>query len=601
MDDQRSPARTSSDTSSASAPLDSMIRSGRQSLKSFWLRIFVSVVVSGFLFVFQTPLIAAIWLATILSAEVASAMLVGRIAETSSPWRLANVALVWVMSAIWVIFGLLLWASGDEIARIAAIVSLMTVAVYGVTNAYMNGWILIAMVGPQLATLAALLLSIAWTYQPPVPATVTTLATLGTCLILALNGATLHRTDKRLLESNAHLVELNARISELARQADRRSEARTELLANVSHELRTPLNGVIAGLAQFRQTPLNNEQTTLLGVVRSSSEMLDRLAGDLLDLSAIESGKISLKPSPLDLGVLVESIAEQQRHAAQDKGLKLEVTVDPSAKVRVLLDPVRLQQVIGNLLTNAIKYTEQGNVSVRARHRTETANGLTWAEIVVEDTGPGFGETDAETLFERFQRGDDDRSLQPGLGLGLTIARTLTEAMGGQLRAESRTIGSAFIVELPMASADKVMPSDAEDRTSEQAASGLRILVADDHAANRELLKIILHSLGASVALVDDGSAAVSLFQTDRFDIVLIDMMMPGKDGLAATREMRRAEAGRNGRTPIILLTASHSPDLESKRIEAGCDDLLTKPIVTARLVETIARLAAQPRITGGT
>ncbi len=582
------------------SPPDSMIRSGRQSDESMWLRLPVSVVVSGFLFVFLGPTIGIGWLAAVLLAEGVSWVVLSKLETRGGAWRTVNLVSVWAISVCWIVFSVMLWSTGQDIARIATVVTLLIAAVYGVTSAYMNRSLLLALIGPQLATLGVILIAHAWSTQEPAAASVTTIATVGACAIVALNGVTLHRTDSQLVHSNADLVALNARILELAQQAEARSEARTVLLANVSHDLRTPLNGVIASAHQLAQSPLTAEQKRLLQVMLSSTETLDRLAGDLLDLSAIEAGRSSLKPSPVDLGQLVESIADQLRSAVEAKGLTLKVESGAMPDTPVLLDPVRLQQVLGNLLANAIKFTEQGAISVSVKASPSEGGPATRAVILVEDTGSGLGAADTEALFERFHRGDGGKLAPPGMGLGLTIARTLTEAMGGRLRAEHREVGSAFIIDLPLVPAESATdlqnaswPDAGESLTF---ASGLRILVVDDNDANRDLLTLILESFGASVEAVSEGMAAVTAFSIEPFDLVLLDMIMPGKDGLSAAREMRMVEeSARSARTPILLLTAMHSEDLEAARIAAGCDELLTKPIFPAKLAEAITRHIATP------
>ena len=575
-----------------------MIRSGRQSDESMWLRLPVSVVVSGFLFVFLGPVIGISWLAAVLLAEGVSWVVLSKLETQGGAWRIVNLLSVWAISACWIAFSIMLWSTGQDIARIATVVTLLTAAVYGVTSAYMNRSLLLALIGPQLATLGVLLIAHAWSTQEPAAAIVTTVATFGVCAIVTLNGITLHRTDSQLVQSNANLVALNARILELAQQAETRSEARTVLLANVSHDLRAPLNGVMASAQQLAQAPLTAAQKRLLQILMSSAETLDRLAGDLLDLSAIEAGRSSLKPSPVDLGQLVESIADQMRSTVEAKGLTLKVETGAMPDTPVLLDPVRLQQVLGNLLANAIKFTEQGAITVSVRPSVSEGAADTRAVVVVEDTGRGLGAADTEALFERFHRGDGGGLAPPGLGLGLTIARTLTEAMGGRLRAEHREVGSAFIIELPLVPAEagtSLADTDQHDAgTRQDTAKGLRILVADDNDANRHLLLLILESFGASVETVSDGTAAVTTFSIEPFDLVLLDMIMPGKDGLSAARDMRMVEeSGRSARTPILMLTAMHSEDLEAACIAAGCDELLTKPIFPSKLAEAISRHVA--------
>lgn len=583
-------------------PADGMIRSGRQSDESIWLRLSVSVAVSGFLFVFLGPAVGISWLAAVLLAEGVSWVVLSKLVAHGGAWRLVNLLSVWAISACWIVFSVVLWSTGHEIARIATVVTLLTAAVYGVTSAYQDRSLLLALMGPQLATLGVILIAHAWSTQEPSAAIVTTLATFGACAVVALNGVTLHRTDRQLIQSNADLVGLNSRILDMAQQAEARSEARTVLLANVSHDLRTPLTGVIASAKQLLETELTTDQRRLVQLMLSSTDALDRLAGDLLDLSAIEAGRASLKPSPVNLGRLIESVAGQLRSQAEAKALALHVDVSAITDTPVMLDPVRFQQVLGNLLTNAIKFTETGSVRIGAQSSNSENSAGMRATIVVEDTGPGLGAVNTEALFERFHRGEDSRNAVPGLGLGLTIARTLTDAMGGRLRAERREAGSAFVIDLPLVPADSDAPPpepSSTNRAGETLAAGLRVLVVDDNETNRQLLTLILEAFGASVEAVSDGFAAVTTFSTQPFDLVLLDLIMPSKDGLSTARDMRMVEkASQAARTPILMLTALHSEELEAARISAGCDGLLTKPIIPSTLADAIRRHVRSPRET---
>jgi signal transduction histidine kinase/ActR/RegA family two-component response regulator len=579
---------------------DSLVRSSSHNDLSAWLRLPVSVVVSGFLFVFLNVAVGIAWLCAVMIAEAFAWLTHKRIETSGKRWRLPALVSLWVISLCWVAFGVLLWSTDNLVAQNAAIVGLLTAAVYGITSSYMNPWALLALSAPQLLALLTILISYAWTKQEPLAAMVTTLASVGACAVVALNGATLHKTDRNLTKSNTDLIDSNRRIKALARQAHARSEARRELLTNVSHELRSPLNGVIASAHQLAASVQGDDQKRLVQIILSSGETLDRLAGDLLDLSAIESGQSSVRPTIVELGQLVESIADQHRNLIEARGLTFKVDIAQTLDKPVLLDAVRLQQVLGNLLTNAAKYTREG--AIRLTFRTVIREDLSeWAEILVEDTGPGLTAVDAETIFARFNRGADGSPSQPGLGIGLTIARTLAQSMGGQLSVEPRKIGSAFALTLPLTFATvdgqpDQAPAGGLKEGAALTATGLSVLIADDHEQNRHILTVILEALGAKVSAVPDGTIAVREFSVHPFDLVILDMIMPGKDGLAATREMRMVEEmARSGRTPILLLTAMHTQAAEAAGAEAGADLMLTKPITPALLADAISRFVAAP------
>ena len=372
--------------------------------------------------------------------------------------------------------------------------------------------------------------------------------------------------------------------------AEQASEAKSAFLANMTHELRTPLNGIVAGADMLARGDLSERSRDLVEMIRASSETLQRLLSDVLDLARAETGVIALETQPFHVGDTVRSAAALFRLGAEEKGLTLDVEVDPSLESLAAGDMARLRQVLSNLLSNAVKFTEHGRIVVRVA-RTDGDR----VRFAVEDTGLGFDPAQKDRLFDRFQQADDSFTRRfGGAGLGLAISRELVELMGGELDGDGRPgAGAAFWFEAPLpptaAAAPTVAPTLPPD-------NGLRILLADDHATNRQVVQLMLSGV-ADIVSVQNGAEAVEAFRQRSFDLVLMDMQMPVMDGLDAIRELRRmeAEAGRRRRVPMIMLTANTQPEHVRASAEAGADRHLGKPVTTRALFDAIEQVLAEP------
>jgi signal transduction histidine kinase/ActR/RegA family two-component response regulator len=394
-----------------------------------------------------------------------------------------------------------------------------------------------------------------------------------------------YRRARKLAEANSALV----REREAAEAANR---AKTEFLANMSHEIRTPLNGVIGAVDVLRASPLAPREREMVEMVRASGETLERLLSDVLDLARVEAGRITVEAADFDLGAAVRSAAALMEVRAQDKGLAFVVDIAPEAEVAVRGDGVRLKQIVTNLVSNAVKFTQAGEVRTTARRTGEMT------VVTVEDTGVGFDPADKDRLFGRFQQADGSITRRfGGSGLGLAISRQLAELMGGALDAESTPgRGSRFVLTLPLPDALDGAPVAAPESVEELADSGdLRILLADDHPTNRKVVELMLDRPGVRLVAAADGREAFDAFRAEPFDLVLMDMQMPVMDGLSTTRALRAHEAtqGRD-RTPVIMLTANALPEHVASAQAAGADHHLAKPITAAALFKAIGEVLAQ-------
>lgn len=376
-------------------------------------------------------------------------------------------------------------------------------------------------------------------------------------------------------------------LAEARDAAESANRAKSLFLANMSHEIRTPLNGVI-GLAQaLSRTELTPTQTEMLALIESSGKTLQTLLSDILDLARVESGRLELSEETFDLEKTVNEAARLYAATAEEKGLRFFVEVAPDARVWIAGDPVRLKQVLTNLVSNAVKFTSAGFVGLNV-DRGPDRDGSPTLRFSVEDTGIGFDSATRERLFSRFEQADGAITRRfGGSGLGLAISRQLADMMGGDLDCESEPGGgSAFILTLPMKIAAAPGPVAAVAEHGPSTSAGRRILVADDHPTNRKVVELILAQADVKLTMVEDGAQALAAARSQPYDLILMDMQMPVMDGLTAVREIRLHEATMGlERTPIVMLTANALPEHIAGAREAGADLHLAKPFNAAELL----------------
>jgi len=397
----------------------------------------------------------------------------------------------------------------------------------------------------------------------------------------------LHRLSVREVQQQSMVAELQ----DARDRADDANLMKSQFLANMSHEIRTPLNGVLTMAEIMAMGDLPGEQRKRLDVVRQSGDLLLKILNDVLDLSKIEAGRMTLSEEDFDLEAALSPVRDLFAPSATEKGLEFVMRTMPGAKGGWRGDPGRLRQILGNLVSNAVKFTHSGSITVLL---DEVADQLV---ITVRDTGVGIPTEKHAMLFEKFVQVDNSATRRfGGTGLGLAISAELAQMMGGRIAFESTEgLGTTFRFSAPLMRATGVDAVEFDDGLfeDEEEAAPLRVLAAEDNATNQQVLTAVMASLGCALEIVPDGAAAVAAWKTGRFDIILMDIHMPVMGGVEAATAIRALERNRGlPRTPIIALTADAMTHQVAEYLAAGMDAHLAKPIEIKRLIDTLHRVS---------
>jgi signal transduction histidine kinase/ActR/RegA family two-component response regulator len=423
-------------------------------------------------------------------------------------------------------------------------------------------------------------------------------------LLLLASGALVVRHKRQEAERLA-LEQMTEELRDAHFRAEAANRGKSQFLANMSHELRTPFNGLMGMLGLLQSTTVSPLQADYIQTAQESASHLLTLLNDILDLSALESGKLTLKPTVLQLKRLLAEVNALMQPLATSKGLAFQLRSPDAALPTVLVDETRVKQILFNLISNAIKFTAAGQVLVSVSERSRSDEIL---EIVVDvhDTGIGMDASVLSRLFQRFYQVEDSAARQfGGTGLGLEISRSLARMMNGDITVTSMVgEGSTFrvVLRLPMVSLApepvRMKASPAPVVVSAMDVQGLRVLVVEDHPVNQKLVGVLLGRMGCHITYSENGQLALERVQEEAFDLILMDVNMPVMDGLTATRHIRLM-LGPVAQTPIVVVTADVMNEAREAALAAGANDFISKPLNVEQLRSIIARYATLKEKTG--
>lgn len=403
-----------------------------------------------------------------------------------------------------------------------------------------------------------------------------------------------NQLEQRVRDRTSELESALRELELARREADQANQAKSLFLANMSHEIRTPMNAVL-GLAHLcLQTELSSRPRDYVEKIERSAQALLRIVNDILDFSKIEAGMLHLEATDFELKEVLSRQLDLFEFTAEEKGLQLEFLVDPDVPSVVRGDPLRLSQVLTNLVANAVKFTDSGEVQLKVSFLDEVRPERHLFRFEVLDTGPGVNNEKVHKLFESFSQADSSITRRfGGTGLGLAISHQLVELMGGAIGAEARPEkGSRFWFEIPLEARPERRlgrPREASPSPPGQFLAGKRVLIAEDNSINLEIVRELVTHVGASVEEARTGLDAVEAVKRSSFDVIVMDLQMPRLDGLSATRMIRTLGVN----SPIIALSANVSPSDRERCMAVGMNDVLGKPLRPNRLYQTLGRWVA--------
>ena len=402
------------------------------------------------------------------------------------------------------------------------------------------------------------------------------------------------KKDKAKLQEYASMLEMkNKELEYTGEKAKAACLAKDQFLANMSHEIRTPMNGILGFLQLLEETDTDPKQSEYIDYIKNSSETLLVLINDILDLSKIESGKMELEHISYDLRSTIEKTVIPHKHRARSKNVELILNIHPGFPQQVKGDPIRLKQILTNLLDNAVKFTEAGHITVECRAKEEAGNQAV-IQLEIKDAGVGIPVEAQESIFQSFTQVDASTTREyGGSGLGLAITKDLVRLMKGSIEVQSTPgQGSTFMVSLPMEkegnSVNPETASDFEDEREKESAvrKEISILMAEDQAINRALMFHLLQNIGMECDIAENGQEAVEACKKKAYDLVLMDIQMPVMNGLEATRQIRQLPEIHQPK--IAAMTARAMKEDKAKCLDTGMDAYLTKPINVDQLMELL-------------
>lgn len=551
------------------------------------LRMVTAVAAGLLLCLALTPALVLPWIAAVLACETWTLFTTRPFVEGAPVGRATRVR--YLVSCVcttwsWNLAPILCWASGDPGLRVIAVITLAGFMIHAQGFAFRCRAVLLLNGGSSALNLIVLPLAFGGFDA------VQQVMAVGAIALVVFYAAVSAKMSRDTTEA----------LDAARREAEAASQAKSAFLAMMSHELRTPMNGVLGMAHALKSSRLTGRQAEQVGMLIRSGDGLMAILNDILDISKIESGRLELETAPFDLVELGERVCDLWADAASAKGLELSFIVDPAAPRHVTGDAARVRQILLNLVSNALKFTDAGEVRVALAALPDAPPGAARIGFSVSDTGLGISPDQQTRLFDAFVQAEASTARRfGGTGLGLAICRQLAGLMGGEITVEStQGQGSTFrlIIDLPLAAAPDI---ETAESASDAGLEGLRILVAEDNPINQAVARAILETLGARIDTAENGALALERLAEGVYDLVLMDVHMPVMDGVEALSRIRAGEVG-DPTLPVIALTADAMSGQDLKFMARGFDAVQPKPIQPAALIAAILDLqAAQPRRVG--
>lgn len=521
-----------------------------------------------------------VWFVVVVVTQLADRQVCAGVTPHLSRRRLAAwICSTFLATVAYTSIGAYLWTAGGDAGRIMAILVAAGGMLHVTIHMHHVRRLFLASSAPHAILFFGLPLSAAFSGQPAM-----WIVVLGAALFVAHLAVALRQASATTRQIQAERV-----------RAERASKAKSDFLATISHEIRTPMNAIVSAANLLSRSRLDAAQKEQVEILTDANEVLLSLLNDVLDLSKIEAGKMTIERADVDVLRQLQGLQRLWQPRAADKGLDLRLEIDPDVPRVVVSDPLRLKQILFNLISNAVKFTATGAVTLRLSAGLRDGGEVLLFEVA--DTGAGISDDLLKRLFGAFEQGDAGTTrAHGGTGLGLAISRRLAALLGGALEVESSEgSGSTFRLILPLehGSAEAAAPQAEEAEVGESGLQGLRVLVAEDHPVNQRVLELLLAPMGCRMSFADDGQKALELAAVQDFDVVLMDMQMPVLDGLEATRRLK-AGSGTNADTPVIALTANALEHHRAAWAEVGVDAFVSKPIDPRELVAALGQAASR-------
>ncbi|TWB41821.1 hybrid sensor histidine kinase/response regulator [Nitrospirillum pindoramense] len=557
-----------------------------------WLLPLLTVVVAGGIATWAPWPAVVVWSLLSIGAAGISQLVFQRFLVRANsltdprPWLWVLAAARFATSAVWGLLPLFAWPDHDLAGRCLLMLIMGTAMALRTCGTIPHPLMLgLQMVPPALALLVlagATLAEESGTARGGAPGMALVLGSL-------LYSVFIYRMGRQICRRMRHMLEMQLDLAAAKRAADQANDAKSGFLATLSHEIRTPMTGILGLTQLLLETGLSMRQRDYVRTVHESGESLLAILNDVLDLSKVEAGKLEIDQRPFDTAALLDGVLKLMVGRAAEKGLDLQLRTSQAFPARLMGDPLRLRQVLLNLVGNAIKFTDRGWVRISAS-ADRLDDGRMQFGIIVSDTGMGVPEASQGRLFETFSQASVEVTRRyGGSGLGLAIAKRLVQAMGGEIGFRSRPgNGSHFWFTIPTAEPEDEVAIARNTDAPPLCLPPLAVLVVEDVTANQVVLDALLRARGHAVTVVADGAAAVRLVAQGRFDLVLMDMQLPGIDGLEATRRIRALPDGSRARVPVVATTANTDATDGDHCLAAGMDGFVTKPIRPDALVEAM-------------